>query len=66
MVILPERHLREVLRQYILHYNLERTHQGLGNVLISPRASRAANDNGPVRRTKRIGGLLSYYHRDAA
>jgi len=66
MIILGERHLREVLRQYIAHYHLERTHQGLGNVLITPRCAGAANDNGPVRRAKRIGGLLSYYHRDAA
>lgn len=66
MVILGDQHLREVIRQYILHYNLERAHQGIGNVLITPRPSGAANDNGPVRRTKRIGGLLSYYHRAAA
>ena len=66
MVILGERHLREVLRQYILHYNHERTHQGIGNQMIDPKETRAANDNGPVRRTKRIGGLLSYYHRNAA
>ena len=69
MVILGEKHLREVIRQYILHYNLERAHQGIGNVLITPRSSGAANDQGqvgPVRRSKRIGGLLSYYHRNAA
>ncbi len=66
MVILGERHLREVLKQYILHYNLERPHQGLGNVLITPRPAGATNDNGAVRRTTRIGGLLSYYYRGAA
>ncbi len=65
-VILGERHLREVLRQFLLHYNYERTHQGIGNRLIVPTLAAAANDNAPVRRTKRIGGLLSYYHRDAA
>ncbi len=65
-VILGEQHLREVIRQYILHYNQERPHQGIGNVLIAPKRSAAANDNGPVRRTERIGGLLSYYHRDVA
>ena len=65
MVILGERHLRETLRQYLLHYNYDRTHQGIGNRLIVPKLAAAANDNGPVRRTNRIGGLLSYYHRDA-
>jgi hypothetical protein len=46
-------------------YLAERIHQGLGNALIAP-----ANDNqaatGPVLRRKRVGGLLSYYHRAAA
>jgi hypothetical protein len=26
----------------------------------------AANDKGRVRRRQRLGGLLSYYHREAA
>ena len=58
-------HLREVLDQYMAHYHVERNHQGLGNVLLTP-----ANDNhlvgAPVIRRKRLGGLLSYYHRRAA
>ena len=58
-------HLRDVLDQYMAHYHVERNHQGLRNVLLTP-----ANDNHlvttPVIRRKRLGGLLSYYHRRAA
>jgi hypothetical protein len=37
----------------------------LDNVLIVQRAA-LANDNGCVKRHKRLGGMLSYYHRAAA
>jgi transposase InsO family protein len=64
VVPLGQAHLRELLRQYVVHYHLERNHQGIGNALITP-----ANDNaetGAVRRRTRLGGLLSYYEREAA
>ena len=34
MVILGEGHLRRAIEQYVEHYHLERTHQGLANQLI--------------------------------
>ena len=62
---LGERHLREIIREYVEHYHGERPHQSLGNKLIA-----ATNDNaamsGRVLRRRRLGGVLSYYHRDAA
>jgi transposase InsO family protein len=65
VIPLGERHLRELLREYLGHYHAERNHQGLSNALIEP-----ANDNqaaiGRVLRRNRLGGLLSYYHRVAA
>ena len=62
MVILGESHLRYAVRQYLEHYHHERNHQGLDNELI------AANENGTgsIKRRKRLGGILSYYHREAA
>lgn len=64
-VVLGERHLRNVVREYLVHYNRERPHQGIDNVLLrSP--PRPANDNGPIRRRQRLGGLLNFYHREAA
>jgi hypothetical protein len=43
----------------------EQNHQGKGNVLLFPRAA-ARQREGPVRCHKRLGGLLRYYHREAA
>ena len=67
-VFLGERHLRYVIDEYISHYLEERFHQGLDGQLI--RSTEAANDDlttdGPIRRRERLGGLLSYYYRDAA
>lgn len=69
VVVLGPEHLRAVLDDYVEHYHRERSHQGLGNRLIdgAPIPARAANDNGypPVRRRTRLGGVLSYYHREA-
>ena len=63
LVLLGERHLRRAIDQYMEHYHLERTHQGLDNTLIDgvPECS-----NGRVGRRERLGGLLSSYYREAA
>ena len=65
MVLLGERHLRFVVQQYLEHYHRERNHQGLENALLTP-ASRPPDLNREVQRRRRIGGLLNYYHREAA
>jgi hypothetical protein len=64
IIPLGEWHLRRAVSEYLKHYHQERNHQGLGNVLID--SSMAADDKGRVRRRQRLGGLLSYYHREAA
>ena len=58
------RHLRPAISEYVAHYHHERNHQGLANALPVPAA--AANEDGPVNRRQRLGGLLNYYHRSAA
>ncbi len=65
VVLLGEQHLRTVVREYVTHYHQERNHQGLGNALIVPPHASAIG-SGAVQRRARLGGLLSYYHREAA
>jgi len=65
MVLLGERHLRTTVCQYVEHYHLERNHQGLGNALVEAPEPHAITGS-PVLRRKRLGGMLSYYYREAA
>ena len=65
MVMLGERALYYAIQQYLAHYHTERNHQGLGNQLITLEPD-IGSRSGHVRRRKRLGGLLSYYDREAA
>ncbi len=65
MIFIGPGSLRHALTEYVAHYNAERNHQGIGNVLIEPRSHDGAV-SGSVARDSRLGGLLSYYHRRAA
>jgi hypothetical protein len=49
----------------LAHYHQERNHQGLNNQLIEPLAE-VIPINQPVKRRKRLGGMLNYYYREAA
>ena len=62
---LGEHHLREVLREYVVHYHAERNHQGLANRLLEPTDDNSSA-NGRVVQRKRLGGILSYHQREAA
>jgi transposase InsO family protein len=65
VILFGERSLRRALKEYIEHYHAERNHQGKGNVLLFPR-DRNAHRRRPVQCHERLGGLLRYYHREAA
>jgi hypothetical protein len=65
MLMLGERSLSYVLTQYLAHYHAERNHQGLDNQLIALKGE-VGCPTGSVTRRKRLGGLLSYYYREAA
>ena len=65
MVMLGERALSYAIQQYLTHYHTERNHQGLDNQLIT-REGDVGGQTGPVVRRERLGGLLSYYYREAA
>jgi len=65
VVPLGERHLREILHEYVDHYHMERNHQGLDNRLIEPVADVVSIDR-PVRKRQHLGGVLNFYYREAA
>ena len=65
VILFGERSLRRALSDYVDHFHGERNHQGKGNVLLFPRATDRQRE-GPVRCRERLGGLLRYYHREAA
>jgi hypothetical protein len=65
VILFSERSLRRVLGEYVEHYHAERNHQGKGNVLLLPQGTNIRRD-GPVQCRERLGGLLRYYHQEAA
>jgi putative transposase len=65
MIFLSEDSLRYAIHHYLTHYHQERNHQGLDNQLIAPEPV-VGGQMGEVRRRERLGGLLSYYYREAA
>ena len=65
VVLFGERSLRRALSEYVEHYHAERNHQGKGNVLLFPRDAHICRER-PVRCRERLGGLLRYYHQEAA
>jgi transposase InsO family protein len=56
---------RRALHEYVVHYNAERNHQGIGNRLIAPPTTEMP-DVGSVQCRRRLGGMLNYYERLAA
>ena len=65
VVLFGEHTLRRTLREYVEHFHAERNHQGKGNVLLFPRDTDIRRE-GPLQCRERLGGLLRYYHREAA
>jgi transposase len=67
LILFGEASLRRTLREYVVHYHVERNHQGKDNVLLFPVATKAMNHgDGSVGCKERLGGLLKYYYREAA
>ncbi len=65
MILVGEEHLRRVVGEYLEYNHVERNHQGLDSRIIEPRLEVGAAV-GKVRRRRRLGGMLTYYYRDAA
>jgi len=64
LILVGENQLRYVLHEYVTHYNEERNHQGLGNVIPFPdiRVVDTPQPDAKVARSPRLGGLLNFYH----
>lgn len=60
----PYDSLQHAITHFMAHYHTERNHQGLGNRLLQPGPIIAPSQ--PVRRRRRLGGTLNYYHCAAA
>jgi transposase InsO family protein len=70
VLILGERHLRTVLAQYQVHYNMARPHQGIAQHVPddepdAPRATMTDIDIQQIRRKPILGGLINGYTRAA-
>jgi transposase InsO family protein len=65
MILFGEDALQNAIREFVAHYHLERNHQGLDNLLITP-PERPPATSGIVQRRGRLGGMLNYYYREVA
>ncbi|MFT5105956.1 MAG: putative transposase [Pseudoalteromonas tetraodonis] len=65
MIFFGRRLLERALNQFVAHYHGERNHQGLGNRIIDA-GNEVGKKVGDVERREHLGGMLRYYHREAA
>jgi putative transposase len=65
VLILGERRLREVLAEYVRHYNGHRPHQGMQQEPSQRRPGHVIDITARIERRQVIGGLISEYHRAA-
>jgi putative transposase len=65
LVLFSEDALRRACSEYLRHYHEERNHQSFGNRLLFPEVSTTETE-GRINCRERLGGLLKFYHRDAA
>jgi putative transposase len=66
IIVVNERHLRQVLRQFLRHYNAARPHQALELDVPEPATGPAVEPRGPVISRPVLGGLTHEYERKAA
>ncbi|MDA3835884.1 MAG: integrase core domain-containing protein [Spirochaetales bacterium] len=59
-------HLNYINYQWLLYYNEHRPHQGtdIGNKVL--RMDFVPTDKGKIKREQRLGGVISWYYREAA
>jgi putative transposase len=62
MIFFGEKSLRRAVRSYLEHYHTERNH---ANDIIEP-VAKVGRADGSIDCRERLGGLLRYYHRQAA
>jgi putative transposase len=65
LLIVDKHHLRQVLTEYLLHYNAARPHRALGQLAPAQAGTRPPQINlaeHRIRRKQVIGGLTHEYH----
>jgi transposase InsO family protein len=65
VLVLGERHLRQLLREYVAYFNQERPHQGIGQATPTPSPGAPGDLAAPVRAVPVLGGLHHTYQRAA-
>ena len=65
IIFFSETALREATTDFLIHYHRERPHQGLDHQILVP-GPEAGQQTGEIVCRERLGGLLKYYHRQAA
>jgi transposase InsO family protein len=63
MIFVGQRSPDRAINEFVEHYHDERSHQGIGNRILSGAAPQSV---GSIQVTQRLGGMVSYYHRRAA
>ena len=63
LLILNQRHLAHVLKEYVHYYNAARPHQGLAQQTPIPLSR---SQRGTIHCRDVLGGILHDYYRDAA
>jgi hypothetical protein len=63
MIFLGQKSLDRTIHEFVEHYHDERSHQGIGNRIVSGAVPQSM---GSIEVKQRLGGMLSYYHRRAA
>jgi putative transposase len=65
LLILGERQLARMLREYVAYFNQARPHQGIGYAVPEPAGAEQGRRAGPVRAVPVLGGLHHTYQRAA-
>ena len=60
LILTSDEQLQYVVREYLLYYNHERPHSGLGGKMIDPWPQ---DEDGEIVMFSRLGGLLKSYRK---
>lgn len=63
LILIGKGSLEKALKQYLAHYNQERTHQGLNNSVLG-KDTKIIHPQAQIKARSRLGGLLNYYYRE--
>jgi len=67
LILFGEFSLRHALAEYVTCFHQERNHQGKDNVILFPqKTDRIGQSTGAIQSRERLGGMLNFYHRQAA